>query len=177
MGSMEWASGETITASALQDMIPILKVKTSATSRASTTTVTADPDLVLTLRPNVTYLCTLSISAIGDAAGDIDIAYSVTGTVTETPLVGRVFRGMADGGGNPASTSSMRTDGAVTSTITTEQTYGVHATSRNNITETFVVSGGASGGTISLVWAQNVSNVTATQVTRGTFLAVPVNLL
>lgn len=175
MGTFEWASGETITASKLQDMLPIMVTKVNATSRTSTT-ATADPDLVITLRANVTYHIKMSCSAIGDAAGDIKISYSVTGTLTESPLVRRVFHGMSTAGSDPATSASTRTDGANTASITTEQNYGVHATSRNNIWEEFVIAGGASGGTLSLVWGL-VSATGTTQITKGFIKATPVNLL
>lgn len=173
MSTMSWATGDSITASRLQDMVPIMAVKTSGTSRTSTTTVTADPDLVLTLRPNVTYLCRLNMAAIGDAAGDIKVAYSTTGTITEV-LARRKTGGMATGGGAPSDNANMNAAHSG-GTLSTQQPYGCHASVRNSIEEWFVVAAGASGGTISMTWAQNTSSATATQVTTGTFLAIPVN--
>ncbi len=175
MATMQWDSGDTITAARLQDMVPILVIKTSATSRASTTTATADPDLVVTLRPNVTYLMKVSVCVIGAAAGDFKMGYSVTGTLTETGAM-RTSHGMATTGGDPRDTANVRADGGTgTTTIASTPAYGTHATARNNVEETFIIAAGASGGVLSLIWAQQTSDVTATQITKGYILATPVN--
>lgn len=178
MGTFTWASGESITASKLQDTIPILKLKTSLTSRANTTTNTADPDLVITLRPNLTYKIEFAGGIIGNAAGDFKCSWTTTGTVAEpSPTVPRGVRGMATGGTDPRDTGNVRVDYATgTSTLSTSFIYGVHATAVNRIEEEFFVSSGASGGTLTLSWSQAVSNATSTQLLFGKILATPVDL-
>lgn len=178
MGTFTWTAGEAGTASKLQDMLPILKLKTALTSRASTTTNTADPDLVVTLRAGVTYRVVLNAGVIGNAAGDFKCSWTTTGTVAElSPTVPRGVRGMFTTGTDPRDTGNMRSDYATgTSTLATSFVYGTHATNVNFVEEVFFVQAGASGGTLTLAWSQGTSNATATQLLFGQIFATPVDL-
>lgn len=175
MATMSWASGDTITASRLQDMVPILAVKGSFTARTSTTTLADDPDLVVTLRAGVTYVIELDILAIGSTTGDLKIAYSNTGTVSDV-WVARTTLGPATTLVDPRDSGNINIGAFNAAALTTTQAYGTGGTTnRIHVYEKFVVQGGASGGNLALQWAQNVSDGTATTITKGILLATPVN--
>jgi hypothetical protein len=165
-----WAAGDPITASMLNYTQGDVIVKTVATSRASTTTVTDDPDLTATLDANATYLVEMIVHAVSAATG--------------TPLIKTQWTVPSGATGNRTSfgpgSSATETDSNNISVhagvhgFTTALTYGRRSTSDSNqiaIIETAIVTT-TSSGTLALQWAQAASSSTASQVSAGSCMRV-----
>lgn len=69
-------AGEPITASLLRSMLPMTARKTADTSRAATTTVTADPHLQFEVEANAVYTWHGWIKYDGPAAADFNIDFT-----------------------------------------------------------------------------------------------------
>lgn len=140
--------------------------KAGDTSRSSTTTATADPDLTFTL-PVGTHVITTLLLASGAAAGDFKSGWSFGGTATG-----------ARAGQGPGATSASSLVGAVVrqagasdtgATFTTGAIYGVDGTNWSAVIETgFLVVTVA--GTFAVVWAQGTSSGTATILRTGSYV-------
>lgn len=130
-------------------MVPLAAVKTSDTSRASTTTLTADPELTVAIPSAGTWylLCYLDFEGATSGAGGLTIQFSSVGTLRYT-IVNETFLGSADVG----STFS----GGGTITIFTNGAGVLQGATIHGALVTTV------SGTITLNWAQVSSNATAT---------------
>lgn len=141
--------------------------KAANESVTSSTTMQDDNDLVgIVLAPNQVYKVDFFPAATGAAAGDVKFAWTVTGTVaglgTRTCL------------GSQTGTTDV-TNNAVRSSrhnLTTSVAYGVDGTATGMVWEAFLVEGGTLGGTLTLQWAQNTSNATATQLSTSTYMTI-----
>lgn len=158
-----WLPGMRVQASTLNLMLPKYVSKSAATVRASTTTATADPDLVFTLAAadagNYALDGFLSCTGAAISAGDIKIgiAYS-SGTPTGT--------WMGTGTDTTAITNVRHMGRAIDGTT---QVFGVNGGNFSLVT----ISGQitiSTAGTLSLLWAQNTSNATPTNVRVGSWL-------
>ncbi len=160
-------AGQRLTATLLRSMMPRFVLKAADTNRASTTTLSADPELVTeTLEAGSTYYLEFMLGVSALAAADIKIDWDV-------PAGSTGFR-YADGPGSTALDASadnilMRAGvHAFTSSIVTN---GVRDNANQfRITERGYVVVGATAGAVSLRWAQNTSNVTASRVAAGSLL-------
>lgn len=148
----------------------IFKYKTADTSRTSTTTLTDDPDLAVTLVANATYQFEVQFYSVVQPAPDLKFKMNFTGTTTYG-----IYRGTID------STGSTALDNATGSTTqTTFSRVGWASEGAALVTSTgaflFTIQGtvevGASGGTLALQWAQNTSSGTAAVIGRGSYMKV-----
>ena len=141
--------------------------KNAQESVTSSTTFQDDDDFVVTLEASRLYLVRLLLAAAGATAGDIKLDWTVTGGVAQ--LTTRHCRGMATAQTN-ATDTTVRT---VTYDLTTAVAYGVETTN-GSIRETFLVETivAAASGTLTLRWAQFVSNATATTVSANSFMLI-----
>lgn len=168
--AISWATGDSITASKLQDMVPVYAVKNGDTSRASTITPTNDADLTLTLRPGVTYRVVAEIGCTGATAGDIRLCWAVTGTIT-TITNRRIIGPQVATTDSTATSVKIQTGWALTSNVQ----YGTDGVAAGYIQETFIVAAGASGGVLTLQWAQGTSNATGTVLkANSSVVAIPI---
>lgn len=147
-------AGMRATADLLTSMQSMHAAKASSTSRASTTTISADPDLQLPVEANAQYLLEGYWRFSGAAAAGIDIQITVpTGTTGSYSDSGRLAAAQVDSG---TRTSTRLTFGV-------ETTFSTPSTSAAQV---LIPSGrvivGSTAGTLSIDWAQNVSNATAT---------------
>lgn len=131
---------------------------TNQTVTASTTPVN-DADIVFTLLPNISYRVSLVLSPTATTTGSLRTVWAVTGTVTGT---NRSCTGPGVNTTDPQATGAASTTSGVTRAskhglTTTQVTYGILAGTTSAVTEDVVVSGGASGGTLTLQWAQNTA--------------------
>lgn len=148
------------------DWIPITKLTT--TSRASTTSLAADPDLVIPLINARTYLVrgviVFTAAATPDLKYDWDYSSNVAaaegynaiysashGPAASTPFVIR-FQSQGDSEADQAISGN---DTTTYGWIVVGFTIDTHATNSTNL---------------SFRWAQNTSNATATTVRRGSYL-------
>jgi len=149
-------AGTTPAVTVLQEMLPDIAVKSSATSRASTTTLTADPHLVVSLEANAVYEFDLDLSYNGGTNGSSDLKFAFTGpsgySMTFGTLLVAIPAGVTLGGGTQASTLVSGSVG--TSTPLYARVSGTVTTS-------------TTAGSLTLTWAQNTSSATNTTLTTG----------
>lgn len=147
-------AGQRATADLLNSMLTDVAVKTSSTSRASTTTISADPELSLSVEASAEYIFECYWRVSGVAAGGIDIQVSVpTGTTGSYSPAARLAADQSDSG--------TRSSTRVSFNVETE--YATPSTSAAQILQGYGrVIVGSTAGTLSIDWAQNASNVTAT---------------
>ncbi|NUK07457.1 hypothetical protein HRW18_05395 [Streptomyces lunaelactis] len=153
--------GRRVTSGLLMSMLPLQVIKQSQTLRASTTTLTADPELVLPLEASAQYIIDGHI-IYGAASATPGLQCSIVGPAgssgvwsANAPAVSAVpdpalMRWRSFGlssstgfGSNGSNNAGMR----------------IHA----NITTT-------TAGNLSFNWAQSVSNATATEVQAGAWI-------
>jgi hypothetical protein len=120
--------------------------KDAATPRDTTVTPTADPDLVVTLEANATYTVEC-VTAWTSGGGGFRVAWSA-----------------------PSGASMTWTDNDGVGAVTPGQ--NVTFSTGSGTTLQGRVKTGASAGTLSLLWAQNTSNASATQLREGSYLLV-----
>lgn len=138
--------------------------KSSDTSRASTTTVSADPHLTLVLPAGGTYKITAVLGVYGDGG---DIKYNWLGTNVTSSL--RTCEG-------PAASTSNNNDTTVRRTVnglTTEVPMGTIASGSGAagvIVDQVMVVTSAVDGSLTLRWAQNSSSANATSVLSGSYV-------
>jgi hypothetical protein len=145
--------------------VPTTIVKTTTTSRTSTTTLADDPDFTATLGTG-TYQFEMMLQCTGAAlgSGDIKALIKYSGTVTSGTWQGV---GMSTSG----ATNIQNNGGSVVSSSGVSQPFGVSGASFSGV----LISGGlvaGSSGTLSLQWAQNTSSATATNVRLGSWFRI-----
>lgn len=168
---MAWSdpsAGQKLTAAKIAELasyaVPIQAEKAGNTSRDTTTSPAADPELVLVLPANRTYDVELAlIVTAGNAAGDIRVAlgWSNTATVTYTGL--GLVKTLASGSTGDAEMFALAPDAA---TSTTAVGYGASTTATSVEIRARVVTGG-SAVTLSLLWSQDTSSGTPTVLGTG----------
>lgn len=154
-------AGTTPAVTVLQAMLPDAAVKSSATSRSSTTTLTADPHLVVALEANATYDFDLDLSYNGGTNGSSDLKFGFTGpagyAMTFGTLLVAIPAGATLGGGTQAST-------LVSGTVNTSTPLYARVSG--------TVTTSSTAGNLTLTWAQNASSGTATTLTTGSKMRV-----
>lgn len=163
MGLYTPVAGQTLTGSFLNNAIlnvtPLIQIKPGDTSRTSTATRTADPDLVIALAANLSYVVDSHLMYDAGSVGLFQAYWTVPAGAT---LVG----------------SPWGLDLAVTSTsvgairvLATGASMGAGG-SGTIVTARPVaqVIMGATPGNLSLTWAQGVSNGTATILKAGSWI-------
>lgn len=169
---MPWtptAAGQTLTAAKLEDLasyaVPVQAEKAGDTSRNTTATVAADPDLVVVLGANRTYDvdAVLIVSSAANAAGDFRVAWGWTNTATVTFTAQGLTAALASGTIGDMETVASAPDGT---TPSAEVTVGASTTRTTVVLPVRVVTGGSSV-TLSLLWAQQASNANNTTLGAG----------
>lgn len=149
-------AGTTPVVTVLQAMLPDIAVKSSNTSRTSTTTLTADPHLVIALEANATYDFDMELLYNGGTNGSSDLKYGFTGPAGYAMTLGNISvtipAGVGIGGGTQATTF-------VTGSV------GTSSPLMTRVTGTVTTS--STAGNLTLTWAQNTSSGTATTLTTG----------
>ncbi|MFD9306143.1 hypothetical protein ACFWCB_26400 [Streptomyces sp. NPDC060048] len=171
-----WVVGEVVTAALLnaeiRDQLNALLtvqtasiVKSSSTSRTSTTTLAADPHIVLAVAANTAYLLDGFFEYDGAfGAGDLKLDWTVPASATlRWAALGTVA----------ADTTQKFNSSSVEAGVTTLSigTYGVGST-RNACAPRGYLTTGATAGNLTLTWAQNASNATATTLRAGSWARI-----
>jgi len=170
--SLTWTVGQVITAERLNRRNPVSVMKPGDTSRASTTTSTADPDIVLVLKANTTYDLRGNLYTTGgNAAGAFKYAWSWTNTATVYMGATGPHNTLPSGSEEPGEWVFRPADSTSPST---ETPYGTSTAGVSVRVNDRIVVGG-SDVTLTLIWAQQSSNATATVLKGGSYItATPV---
>jgi hypothetical protein len=155
--TLVWTASELLTGKKFQDKGVIVALKGGKQTYTSTITPQWDADLKLTLtQTSAIYLVELNIATTGLTASDIVTAWDVTGGAT----VIRMTQAM-----QPAGTTS-----SDTTIISRQQSTSAWVSGTANtpapcaIREKLIVTTGIEQSTLTLKWAQNSSNVSATAI-------------
>ena len=150
-----WAVGQVLTADDInQWMVPFTAAKPADTSRASTTTQSADPDLVLALAANAVYYITGVFNYNGTTQGTADFKFSFTAPAGSTVQWSALYVNTS------GAYAIMNPQNAGTGN---NQIAGTTGTGNDrSLTMWANVSTGGTAGNWTLFWAQGTSNVTAT---------------
>jgi hypothetical protein len=150
-----FSAGQRLTASGLRSALGLRARKAADTARTTTVTLTADPDLTLSVLANTVYLVKISMLYKGAATntGDFKLGFSVPSGAS---LAGG-FTGIA----NPL--------GVTIIPVTASSTLTSYSNGTGNplwcmVTATLVTS---AAGSLTLTWAQNTSSATATTLMAG----------
>jgi len=161
-------AGQRITASLLTSSEPPQFWKNSNTDRASTTTVTDDPDLTTTLEANATYRVIFYLHYAATDTARFKTQWTVpSGATGNRTAVG------ADQGVILSSTSSGGTGRYGVHSYTTACTYGTRNDNTllcSAVEEATLTT--SSAGTLAIQWAQATSSATATRLGAGSSLHV-----
>lgn len=161
-------AGQRFTATLAGQMEPDYYVKNSNTSRASTTTATDDPDLIIPVLAGEVCLCEFYVKYLSPAITTPPLLKSQWGLPTGTSA-NRNVQG-AGSTSNDSGGDNMTTHWGVHGN-TTGESYGWRSTTGASLWlyEWSVVTVGATAGNVSFQWAQSASNTNAVQVTAGSF--------
>jgi hypothetical protein len=142
--------------------------KAAAESVTSSTTLQNDDDFTISLEASKIYRVQLFLAIGGATAGDIKVAWAMTGGVVQ--YTGRHCRGPQVGSAdNTATTVRVATSGQTTSVA-----YGTDGAINGSAHEDFLIETTTNGtaGTLTVQWAQNTSNATATTVGSASFMVI-----
>ena len=158
-----WRSGQAITAAGLNRMLPLTAWKTDQTSRASTTTATADPDLVIEIPDDalVAYAIEIGLNLTGAAlgSGDVKVGLEYSGSLGTNNWMGI--------GTDTTSVDNANFFGRSIDGNT--QPYGVNGGNFSLVHINGLIEP-STAGTLSLLWAQNTSSATATNLRQGSWM-------
>ncbi len=160
-------SGQRFTASLATSMLPITAVKTADTSRASTTTASADPELQVTVEANGDYVFHACIRYSGETAADFKMQFTTPGGGSDSGVWGANY--MVD--------VALTDDESVKSSIRTPLNSSRSIACISPSTSMMImISGrirmGGTGGIFSMDWAQNTSNASATVVSADSWMSL-----
>lgn len=151
----EILAGQKITGTLLNNMMPVTAIKTASTSRASTTTISADPELQLSVEAGAEYVGEFYFRISGVAAGDMDLQFTTPAGATGSWGGTRLTAPAADDGTGGARTS-------VRAALNAEISLSTPSTTTAQVVNgQFRITMGGTSGTLSIDWAQGTSNATA----------------
>lgn len=158
-----YLTGQRLTADLLTSGQTLNIIKAADTSRTTNVTPAADPDLVVTLAANRTYLLNSVIVYQGDAAGDMKGGITV-------PASGTIFGTVRAQG-----TTASSTAGSIVTDLQSGGTsfgYGCLGAGTNMTALTVAVITTGVGGTLGFSWSQVTSSAVATIIKAGSFIAL-----
>lgn len=157
----QWLAGQDITADLLNAGLPKVIRKTSDTSKTSTTTVSADPELQITLDANAVYIWDGWLKYAADPTADLVVDFTApSGALGE-------WAGLGAGSGTAGATTagySIRTE---SNDIMQSRTYYGTTVADNQPNSVFlrgIIRMSSTAGTWSLDWGPAASVATATTV-------------
>jgi hypothetical protein len=165
----ETKAGQRATSTLLSEMIPTIVVKASTTERASTTTLTLDPELQFSAVANGVYLVEFNLLPGATLAADFTTEWSVPSGASGFKTVIGPGSSASDG---DADNINMRCG---THQFGTDVTYsGVRNDNGNAVVvyEAGIVTIGSTAGTVGIAWAQEASQATATKLWTGSYMIV-----
>lgn len=175
-----FVAGNVLTAAGLNNLSPVYVLKQAAETVTNSAVLQNDDELLVVLAASKVYKITLNL-VFGTSVNtsDIKLAWTISGTLSH--VGSRTCRGPSisttDQG---ASAAAAITVGVLRSSgghgLGTAVSYGNDgAANTSAVEEAFVISGGASGGTLTLQWAQNTAAAATTAtVVAGSYLIAEV---
>jgi hypothetical protein len=156
-------AGTDYTAALIQSIVPWTAWKAADTPRSNTTTLANDPDLTVPVVANGSYLflCLLFATGAAISTGDLKAAFA-------WPSGGSGKWGSA----GFATGSAVPNWNAARTTTATSVPFGVNGASSSWMLLGGMLLNGATPGSLTLQWAQNTSNATATTLQLGSGLLV-----
>ena len=148
---------------------PLFAYKTADSTRTSNTTTSADTHLTLPVPENGTYVLNLWGMLTGSNAGDFkfNFSYPAGGSMSVGPL------GLAVAAtGTNGSLEAFSGTGLDASTPTIDMYVGTVASFTTNFMIHGLLLSGVAGGTVTLNWAQNTSDGTATTLKAGSYMTL-----
>lgn len=150
----------------ITDVRPIGVVKTADTSRSSTTSRSADPELSVTLPPGTWELDALLLVTGGNAAGDFNFDWAFPADATLSSGTHGVLDDLASG--TTAANVNVAGYSADTSTPTGGHSLGASTSVTAVISHATVTI--VTAGAVTIEWAQNSISATATVLKAGSKL-------
>lgn len=153
-----WSVGEVLAASDVNNwFVPVAASKAGDTSRASTTTLTADPDLQFPVAANAKYYFSATFFYAGGTQGSSDFKIGWTFPSGLTMTIRK---------------TGLDTTGAITvgvlSVQTDQPTFGTAIAAGTRTADmSGTVYAGSTAGSLALTWCQGTSNATPTVLKTG----------
>ena len=156
-----WTNGQILTASDVNSwFVPVYTYKTASTSRATNTTLTADPHLVAAMAANAMYDLSGLLDYEADVTGDFKFQFTLPASATMN---------WAYTGWSPSDTFFNNAGNAVATVGNVGGGGAGSANSRGvNIFGSIVTS--STAGNLGINWAQQVSSGTATILHQYSYL-------
>jgi hypothetical protein len=150
-----WTPGQILNAADVNSwFVPVIVVKGSDQSRASNTTLSADSELFVAVAASATYLVHLFLNYSGAAEGTSDIKWQFVIPASATLRAHHIHEGPAG--------SANCIEGITGSSVNNAGTKGAGIQCGLTALGTLIVAG--TSGNVTINWAQNTSNATATIV-------------
>ncbi|MGQ4349681.1 hypothetical protein [Streptomyces sp. SAS_275] len=165
-------AGQRVTGTLMSSMLPDIITKNSTLTRASTTTLTDDPDLVATLDANAFYHIVFYIHYAALDVSQIQTAWTTPSGASGVRSASGAAWTLAGGAATAAAADGGYSRAGVHG-YTTAVRYGTRNSASNQcvaVEESYLST--ASAGTLALQWAQGVSNASATSLSAGSTLHV-----
>jgi len=160
-------AGQRLTAPLLSSLLPLEAYKATSTTRSSTTTLTDDPDLVIALEANATYIVEVFIRYGAVTAEQFKTAWTVPSGATG----GRSRVGVASTVNDTTTGGPFGSGAFGVHAFVTSLTYGTRNSTSNQVgaTEVGTVTT-TNAGNVALQWAQNTSGATGTVLASGSYM-------
>jgi hypothetical protein len=157
------AIGQRLTAEFVQSMLPQFAWKTSDDSTISDTTLSADPDLTLTVESDARYEMEAVIRYTSPVAADFKFAFTVPAGATGS----FVYQGIQTGSAAGAYADDQH---GVGTTITATPAVGGGAAINEAVSIHGQFTTAGTSGSLTFTWAQNTSTASNTTVQADSFI-------
>lgn len=163
MATKQWNVGDVLTASDMNVWtVPIATIKPADTGRNTTTTLTADPDLVIAVAANTIYDVRFLIRYKGGTNGSSDLSMQINVPSGSTGFWVALRDDISAPTGPP---------GFVDSAFGSALNFATNGTGNTQQALLFAsVNTAGTAGNISLLWAQHISNGTNTTLMANSFM-------
>ena len=165
-------AGQRLTGTLISSIIPDIITKNTTLTRASTTTLTDDPDLVASLEASAFYHVIFYIHYAALDVSQLQTAWTVPASASGVRSASGAAWTLAGGAATAAAADGGYSRAGVHG-YTTAVRYGTRNSASNQcvaVEESFVST--SSAGTLALQWAQGVSNASPTSLSAGSSLHV-----
>lgn len=166
--TMLFLAGQTVTADALQALVPLSAEKTSDTSATSDTTHDADAELVISCEADCTYelIIGLVATSAANAAGDVSYSFTYPASAVLTVVGVGPHNSLASGSSVDGEFNYTLNDGTSPSP---NMPYGASIAGANTVLICRLTVS-STAGNFTVRFAQQASNASATTLKAGSFI-------